>query len=153
MDTSYYFQGHQRVGLLREREKMIYWCMPLFLPYFLSLFYHFLSFFLSVLSLFLVSYYSPAVSCSPFWSFLFLGTSLWVLTTFLPCVFPLKCFPPLGLLLSMFFFLFPYFFLLLLVSPFSAMVTFLLQQTDSMGFLPFTPRYSPTIFGLLWASF
>ena len=44
MATSYYFWGHQRVGLLRGREKMVYWCMPLFLPYFLSLFYHFLSF-------------------------------------------------------------------------------------------------------------
>ena len=32
------------MGLLRGREKMIYWYMPLFLPYFLSSFYHFLSF-------------------------------------------------------------------------------------------------------------
>ena len=38
-------------------------------------------------------------------------------------------------------------------SPFSAMVTFLLQRTDSMGFLPFTLKASPTVFGLLWASF
>ena len=30
-------------------------------------------------------------------------------------------------------------------SPFSAVVTFLLQQTDSMGFLPFTPRASPNV--------
>ena len=39
----------------------------------------------------------------PIWYFLFLGTSLWVLTTLLPWVFPLKCFPPLGLPLSVFF--------------------------------------------------
>ena len=45
----------------------------------------------------------------PIWSFLFLGTSLWVLTTLLPWVFPLKCFPPLGLPLSLFFSL-PLFF-------------------------------------------
>ena len=31
------------MGLLRRREKIVYWCMPLFLPYFLSSFYHFLS--------------------------------------------------------------------------------------------------------------
>ena len=43
MATSYYFWGHQRVGLLRGREKMVYWCMPLFLLCFLSSFYHFLS--------------------------------------------------------------------------------------------------------------
>ena len=45
----------------------------------------------------------------PIWSFLFLGTSFWVLTTFLPWVFPLKRFPPLGFPLSMFFSL-PLFF-------------------------------------------
>ena len=73
MATSYYFYGHQRVGLLRGREKMVYWCMPLFLPYFLSLFYHFFSFFLSILSLLLVSYYSPAMGCSPFLVFPFPG--------------------------------------------------------------------------------
>ena len=65
MATSYYFWGHQRVGSLRGREKMVHWCIHLFLPYFLSSFYHFLSFFLSVLSLLLVSYYSPVVGCSP----------------------------------------------------------------------------------------
>ena len=37
------FGGLQRVGLLRGREKMIYWCMPLFLSCFLSSFYHLLS--------------------------------------------------------------------------------------------------------------
>ena len=66
MATSYYFQGHQRVGLLRGREKMVYWCMPLFLPYFFSSFYHFLSFFLSVLFLLLISNYYLAVGCFPF---------------------------------------------------------------------------------------
>ena len=40
-----------------------------------------------------------------------------------------------------------------LPSLFSAMVTFLLYRNNSMGFLPFTPRDSPTILGLLWASF
>ena len=74
-----------------------------------SLFVLPLSFFLSVLSLLLVSYYSPTVGCSPFLLFPFLGTSLWVLTTLLPWVFSLKCFPPLGLPLSVFFSL-PLFF-------------------------------------------
>ena len=37
-------------------------------------------------------------------------------------------------------------------SPFSAVDTFLLQRVDSMGFLPFTLRTSPTVFGLLQAS-
>ena len=64
MATSYYFWGHQRVGLLREREKMVYWCMLLFLLYFLSSFYHFLSF--TSFILLLVSYCSPVVGCSPF---------------------------------------------------------------------------------------
>ena len=40
-----------------------------------------------------------------------------------------------------------------LLSLFFAMVTFLLYRNDSMGFLLFTPRDSPTILGLLWASF
>ena len=40
--------GLQRVGLLRGREKIVYWCMPLFLLCFLSTFYHFLSLFLSI---------------------------------------------------------------------------------------------------------
>ena len=81
--------------------------MPLFLLYFLSLFYHF---FLSLRSFFTLSFL--LLSCRgllPIWSFLFLGTSLWVLTTFLPWVFPLKRFPPLGFPLSMFFSL-PLFF-------------------------------------------
>ena len=66
------------------------------IPAVFSLFVLPLSFFLYVLSLLLVSYYSPAVGCSPFWSFLFLGTSLWVLTTLLPWVFSLRCLRPLG---------------------------------------------------------
>ena len=71
MATSYYFWGHQRVGLLREREKMVYCCMPLFLPYF-SLFVLLLSFFFFVLFfLLLVSYYSPAMGCSLFLVFPF----------------------------------------------------------------------------------
>ena len=57
------------------------------IPAVFSLFVLPLSFFLSVLSLLLVSYYSPAVVAPPFWSFLFLGTSLWVLTTLLLWVF------------------------------------------------------------------
>ena len=88
-----------------------------------SLFVLPLSFFLSVLFLLLVSYYSPVVGFFPFWSFLFLGPSLWVFTTLLPWVFPLKCFPPLSLPLSVFFslpcFSFPPFFF----PPFFAMVT------------------------------
>ena len=35
--------------------------------------------------------------------------------------------------------------------PFIHVYLFLLQRIDSMGFLPFTPRVSPTVFGLLWA--
>ena len=65
MATSYYFGEHQRVGLLRGREKMVYWCMPLFLPYFLSSFYHFL-YFTPFLFLLLVSYYFLAMDCPPF---------------------------------------------------------------------------------------
>ena len=127
--------------------------MPLILPYFLSLFYHFLSlspfFFYSQ---FLITLLSWVVS--PFWSFLFLGSSLQVLTTLLPWVFPLKCFPPLSLPLSVFFslpcFSLPRFFF---PSFFCHGYLFLLQPIDSMGFLPFTPKASPIVFGLLWASF
>ena len=64
------------------------------------------------------------LGCSPFWSFLFLGTFLWVFTTLLPWVFPLKCFSPLGLPLSVF--LSSPIFSSSSQSLFSAMVTFLL---------------------------
>ena len=63
MATSYYFWGHQRVGLLIGREKMVYWCMPLFV---FSLFFLPLSFFLSILFLLLISNYYLAVSYFPF---------------------------------------------------------------------------------------
>ena len=99
------------MGSLRGREKMVYWYMPLFMRYFLSLFYYFLSFSLSVFSLLLVSYYSPAVDCSPFLVFPFLGS-----LSLSGCLLlsyhgfpPLKRFPPLGLPLLIFFSL-PLFF-------------------------------------------
>ena len=152
MATSYYFWGTLKSGFANRDRKD---SLLMHAPYFFHVFsFLFTTFFLFVLSLLLVSYCSPAVGCSlpPFWSFLFLGTSLWVLTTLLPWVFPLKCFPPMGLPLSVFFSL-PLFFPLPFGPHFSAVVTFLLQQTDSMRFLPFTPRASPTVFDLLWASF
>ena len=71
------FRGLQRVGLLRGREKIVYWCMPLFLLCFLSSFYHLLSLFLSIL--FTLSFL--LLSCRGLFllgSFLFLGPSLWV---------------------------------------------------------------------------
>ena len=102
MTTSYYFWGHQRVGLLRGREKMVYWCMPLFLSYF-SLFVlplsFFLSFFLSVLLL-LVFYYSLVVSCSPFGLFFSWVPLSRFLLLFYHESFPLGAFAPLGLPLS-----------------------------------------------------
>ena len=79
------------------------------IPAVFSLFVLPLSFFHSILFLLLISNYYLAVGCSSFWSFLFLCTSLWVLTTLLPWVFPLKCFPPFGLPLLVFFSL-PLFF-------------------------------------------
>ena len=69
--------GFQRVGLLRGRKKIVYWCMPLFLLCFLSSFYHLLSLFLSIL--FTLSFL--LLSCRGLFllgSFLFLGPSLWV---------------------------------------------------------------------------
>ena len=152
MATSYYFWGHQRVGLLRVREKMVYLCMPLFLPYFL--FFLPLFFFLSVLFLLLISNYYLLVGCFPFglffswiplsrclllschelfliWSFLFLGLSLGD-SLFLSA--SLQCFP------------------LHWVHLFYHGYLFLLYRTNLMGFLPFTPRVSPTVFGLFWAS-
>ena len=103
MTTSYYFWRLQKVGLLRGREKMVYWCIPLFLPCFLSSFYQFLSLFLFVLftlSCLLLSYRGLFFSLGyfPFWIPLSLGASLskclpWVLTALLPWVPPLRCFP------------------------------------------------------------
>ena len=128
MATSYYFWGLQRMGLLRGREKMVYWCMPLFLPCFLSSVYHFLSF--SPFFLFLVSYYSLAISCSPF-GLSFSSVPLWVpplLSTSLRCS-P----PPLG------------------TSSVSSMATSsFYSEHIQWEFSFFTPRASPTIFGLLW---
>ena len=109
MTTSYYFWEHQRVGLLRGREKMVYWCMPLFLPHFLSSFYHFL--FFSLRSFFTLSFL--LLSCRRLFPFFGLSFS-WV--PFSGCLLlsyhrfsPLKCFPPLGLPLLVFFSL-PLFF-------------------------------------------
>ena len=48
------FGKPQRMGLLRGREKMVYWYMLLFLLCFLSSFYHFLSFIPFLLSFFLI---------------------------------------------------------------------------------------------------
>ena len=67
--------GFWRVGLLRGKEKMVYWCMPLFLPCFLSSFYCLHSFsFYSVLSLSLLllscygSFSFPFMAIAPFYS-------------------------------------------------------------------------------------
>ena len=76
MATSYYFRRLQRVGLLRGREKMVYWCMPLFLPCFLSSFYHFLSFFLSIRSFTFSFLLFSCRGLFHIWSFLFLDLSL-----------------------------------------------------------------------------
>ena len=76
------------MDLLRAKEKMVYWCMPLFLPYFLSSFYHFffLSFSFSVL-FFTLSFW--LLSCHGlffyFGYFLFLGPFL-SLSTSLRCL-------------------------------------------------------------------
>ena len=128
---------------------MVYSCMPLFLPYFLSSFYHFLSF-TPFLFLLLVSY-SLVVGCSLFGLFFsWVPLSRCFLLSYYE-FFPLGASAPLGPIISVFFAL-PC-FSSSFRSPFSAVVTFLLQRTDSMRFLPFTPRASPTVFGLLQASF
>ena len=80
------FGGLQRMGLLRMREKIVYWCILLFLSSFLSSFYHFLSFFLSILvtlSFWLLSCHELFFSLGyfPFWSL-----SPWVLSTLLQWV-------------------------------------------------------------------
>ena len=123
--------------------------MPLFLPYFL--FFLPLFFFLSVLFLLLISNYYLVVGCFPFSLFFsWVPLSRCLLLSyhrFSPQVPP----PPWVSFLSVFFLSFVFFSPILV--PLSAAVTFLLQRTNSMGFLPFTPRASPTVFGLLWASF
>ena len=125
------------------------------IPTIFSLFVLPLSFFLSVLSLLLVSYHSPTIGCSP----LFCLSFSWVPLS-LGAYYSLTMgFPPLSASLhrvSPFqcFSLFPcFFFFFSLWSPFLPWLPSLLQQTDSMGFLPFTPKVSPIVFGLLWASF
>ena len=75
------------------------------IPAAFSLFFLPLSFFLSIFSLLLVSYYSPTVGCSPFLVFPFPGyLSLGCLLLSYHGFSPLKCFPPLGLPLLVFFF-------------------------------------------------
>ena len=102
------------MGLLRVREMMIYWCMPLFLPYFLSSFYHFLSLFLSVLftlSCLLLSYRELFFSLGyfPFWISLSLGASLSLSASlrFLLLSYhgflPLRCFPLSSMATSSFY--------------------------------------------------
>ena len=124
--------------------------MPLFLPYFL--FFLPLFFFLSVLFLLLISNYYLVVGCFPFGLFFFwVPLSRCLLLSyhrFSPQVPP----PPQVSFLSVFFFSLPCFFLPP-PPPISIVVTFLLQRTDLMRFLPFTPRASLIVFGLLWASF
>ena len=92
------FGGLQRVGLLRVRENMVYWCMPLFLLCFLSSFYHFLSFFPFLRSFFLSFFFLLL--------FLLWVSLLSVFTTFFPWVFLLstfsaspRCFSPFHLCL------------------------------------------------------
>ena len=108
---------------IEGREKLIYWCMPLFLPY-LFLFYVFysslpLSFI--ILSLFFF-----------FFSFLYVSF----------------------LLYSLFFFFFPSLCVYLPLSLYTLfMATFLpFILLEFIGFLPFVPKASPTVFGFLWAS-
>ena len=129
----------------RERKDGLLMHAPI-LAVFSLFFYHFLSFH-SFLFYFQFLTLLPWVV--PHLVFSFLGSlSLGAYYSLTMGFFPFDASAPLGSLLSVFFSL-PCF-----SSPlFSAVVTFLLQQTDSMGFLPFTPRASPTIFGLLWASF
>ena len=117
MTTDYYFWGLQRVGLLRGGEKMVYWCMPLFLPCFLSSFYQFLSLFLSILftlSCLLLSCRGLFFSLESF-PFFWVPFSGYLLFSYygLPSLgaFPLRS-PSFSVFLSSpIFFLFPYFFL------------------------------------------
>ena len=128
MATSYYFWRLQKVGLLREKEKMVYWCMPLFLPRFLSS----LSF--SVFSFFNLSFLLSCRGLFPLFGLSFSWVSLsGCLLLSYHGFSPLKCFPPLGLPLLVFFslpLLFSssiwFFFSSSIRSLFSAVVSFLL---------------------------
>ena len=124
------------------------------IPAAFSLFFLTLSFFLSIIFLFLISNYYLAVGCfSHLGLFPFGSPSLGAYYSLTMGFFP-QVPPPPWVPFFQCFSLFPCFSSHSISSPlFSAVVTFLLQQTDSMGFLPFTPRDSPTVFGLLWASF
>ena len=108
--------------------------MHALIPAVFSLFFLPLSFFLSVLFLLLISNYYLAVGCFPFGLFFsWVPLSRCLLLSY-HGFSPLKCFPPLSLPLSVFFSL-PLFYppLFAFGPPFlSTMVTFLLQQTDSM---------------------
>ena len=64
MATSYYFLGTSKSGFAKRKEKDGL-LMHAPIPVVFSLFVLPLSFFLSILSLLLVSYYSPVVGCSP----------------------------------------------------------------------------------------
>ena len=123
--------------------------MHALIPAVFSLFFLPLSFFLSVLFLLLISNYYLAVGCfSHLGLFPFGSPSQGAYYSLTMGFFP-QVPPPPWVPFFRCFSLFPCF-----SSPsiplFFAVVTFLLQQTDSMRFLPFTPRASPTIFGLLW---
>ena len=72
MATSYYFLGISKSGFAKRKEKDGL-LMHTPIPAVFSLFVLPLSFFLSVLSLLLVSYYSPAMGCSLFLVFPFPG--------------------------------------------------------------------------------
>ena len=123
------------------------------IPTAFSLFFLPLSFFLSILFLFLISNYYLVVGCfSHLGLFPFGSPSLGAYYS-LTMGFFLRCLHPLGSPSFNVFLSSPVFPPIPSPLFFFTMVTFLLQQTDSMGFLPFTPRASPTVFGLLWASF
>ena len=85
--------------------------MPLFMPYFLSSFYHFLSFFISVLFLLLISNYYLVVGCFPFGLFFsWVPLSRCLLLSYRG-FFPLGASTPLGLFSFCIFSLFCVFFL------------------------------------------
>ena len=123
------------------------------IPAVFSLFFLPLSYFLSVLFLLLISNYYLAVGCfSHLGLFPFRSPSQGAYYFLTMGFFP-QVPPPPQVPFFRCFSLFPCFSSHSIQSPFSAVVTFLLQRTDSMGFLPFTPKASPIVFGLLWASF
>ena len=144
MATSYYFWGHQRVGLLRETEKMVYWCMPLFLLYFISSFYHFLSFTPFFFFFLLLVSYSLVVGCSSFGLFFSLVRLSRCLLLFYYGFFPLGASAPLSPLLSVFF--------LSISIPFFCCGYLPFIANWFNGISPFYP-YGFTKCCLLWASF